>query len=87
MITQFITRQNRTFKAEIARDTHWRPVVRIKGHQKADNSPIMYYDADTETTLSEKVFPEANANVINLYIEGEIDKLIKVRQPKLKKKK
>jgi hypothetical protein len=91
MITQFIIRQNRTFKTEISRDTNYRPVVRIKGHKKAVTDPrspaIPVYNHETESTLSEKVFTEANENVINLYIEGEIDKLIKVRQPKLKKRK
>jgi hypothetical protein len=91
MITQFITRQNRTFKTEITRNTQYRPVVRIKGHKKAVTDPrsplIPVYNPDTESTLSEKVFSGENANAINLFIEGKIDKLLKVRQPKLKKQK
>jgi hypothetical protein len=90
-IVQFITRQNRTFKTEISRDTNYRPVVRIKGHKKAVTDPrspaIPVYNHETESTLSEKVFSEANANAINLFIEGEIEKLLKERPTKLKKQK
>ena len=90
-IVQFIIRKNRMFKTEITRDTHLRPVVRIKGHKKVVTDPrsrlTPVYNPDTESILREKVFSEPNANAINLYIEGEIEKLLKVRPTKLKKQK